>query len=74
VGVNHASERRERDDQRAAVDRVLDEAADAALLRKADGEVAVFDERGEKWRPVELRAVVMPDGQTQRFETGRFRR
>jgi hypothetical protein len=39
-----------------------------------NGEVLVFAEQNEKWRPVRLRAVVMPDGRTQEFEHRRFMR
>jgi hypothetical protein len=45
-----------------------------ALLRAAGGEVLVYDEMGGKLDPVNLRAVVMPDGSTREFETGRFLR
>jgi hypothetical protein len=68
------SERRERIAQRKAVERVLPEPGEGALLRSAGGEVLVYDEPGDKLRPVNLRAVVMPDGSTREFETGRFRR
>jgi hypothetical protein len=67
-------ERRRRWLQRAAVDRVLPDPADGALLRSASGEVLIYDERGEKLHPINLRAVVMPDGTTREFQTTRFRR
>jgi len=60
--------------QRAAVDRFLPDPADVALLRAASGEVLVYDERREKLNPINLRAVVMPDGRTREFPTVRFRR
>jgi hypothetical protein len=53
---------------------VLPPSGEGAILRTADGEVLVYDEGIAKSRPVELRAVVMPDGETVEFETGRFRR
>ena len=67
-------ERRERAAQRDAVEQMLTSTDEGSLLRKASGEVLVYAEQGEKWRPVELRAVVMPDGQTQEFEYKRFKR
>ena len=68
-------ERRERIAQRKAGDRVLPEPEEGALLRARSGEVLVYDERAEtKLDPVNLRAVVLPDGTTHTFETGRFRR
>jgi hypothetical protein len=67
-------DRRERIAQREAVERLLPEPDAGALLRSAGGEVLVYDEPGDKLRPVNLRAVVMPDGSTREFETGRFRR
>jgi hypothetical protein len=67
-------ERRERFAQREAVERVLPDPGEGALLRSAGGEVLVYDEPGGKLRPVYLRAVVMPDGSTREFETGRFGR
>jgi hypothetical protein len=68
------SDRRERTAQREAVERVLPEPGEGSVLRSAGGEVLVYDEPGDKLRPVYLRAVVMPDGSTREFETGRFRR
>ena len=44
------------------------------MLRTAGGEILIYDERGGKLNPVNLRAVVMPDGTTREFPTGRFRR
>ena len=67
-------ERRERAAQRDAVEQVLTATDEGSLLRTVSGEVLVYAEQGEKWRPVELRAVVMPDGQTQEFEHKRFKR
>jgi hypothetical protein len=67
-------ERRRRYAQREAVDRVLPDPDDFALLRAASGEVLVYDERHEKLNPINLRAVVMPDGTTREFRTARFRR
>jgi len=66
-------ERRERIAQRQAVERLL-EPGQGSLMRSSSGEVLVYDERGGKLQPVNLRAVVMPDGSTREFETGRFRR
>jgi hypothetical protein len=63
-----------RDAQREAVDRVLPDPGEGTVLRAAGGEILVYDERGDKLNPVNLRAVVMPDGTTREFETGRFRR
>jgi len=40
----------------------------------ASGEVLVYGDSHDKRRPVALRAVVMPDGETQVFPTDRFRR
>jgi hypothetical protein len=65
-------ERRRRYAQRAAVDRVLPDPEEGALLRAASGEVLVYDERHEKLNPVNLRAVVMPDGRTREFRIRRF--
>jgi hypothetical protein len=63
-----------RDAQRKAVERVLPDPDAGAVLRAAGGEILVYDEPGDKLNPVNLRAVVMPDGTTREFETGRFRR
>jgi hypothetical protein len=68
-----AHERRERYAQREAVERVLPDPDEGALLRAASGDVLVYDERQQKLDPINLRAVVMPDGTTVEFETGRFR-
>ena len=64
--------RRERDAQREAVDRLLPDPDDGALLRSAGGDVLIYDERGGKLDPINLRAVVMPDGTTVEFQTARF--
>jgi hypothetical protein len=69
-----ARERRERGAQREAVDRLLPEPDRGALLRTAYGDVLVYDELHDKRNPINLRAVVMPDGSTREFQTGRFRR
>jgi hypothetical protein len=66
------SERREREQQRAAVSEVLPE--EGWLLRMASGEVLVYGQGLDKRRPVALRAVVMPDGKTEVFPTDRFNR
>jgi hypothetical protein len=65
-------ERRARGAQREAVDSVLPD--DGSVLRTASGEVVVYAEQDEKRRPVELRAVVMPDGELQELASGRFKR
>jgi hypothetical protein len=67
-------ERRERDAQRDAVAEVLPPAGEGSLLRAASGEVLVFAEQDEKRRPVQLCAVVMPDGETLDIEHRRFAR
>ena len=67
-------DRRERDAQRDAVAELIPDSGGASLLRKADGEVLVYEEQDEKRRPLELRAVVMPDGSIQHFNTRRFGR
>jgi hypothetical protein len=67
-------ERRERFAQRESVARVLEDRDTGAVLRRADGEVIVFDELDAKRRSGDVRAIVMPDGETQEFETARFRR
>ena len=67
-------ERREREAQRDAVDRLLPDPDRGSLMRTVDGDVLVYDELHDKRNPVNLRAVVMPDGTTREFETGRFRR
>ena len=67
-------DRRERHKQRDAVERVLPEPGEGSLLRTASGEVLVYDEPRERFNPVDLRAVIMPDGTTVEFQTGRFRR
>jgi hypothetical protein len=65
-------DRRERYAQRQAVERVLPEPGAGSLLRAANGEVLVYDEPSEKLNPIDLRAVVMPDGTTIEFQTARF--
>jgi hypothetical protein len=72
-GSSTEFERRERYSQREAVERILPDAG-GSVLRSASGEVLVYDEPNDKFNPVDLRAVVMPDGTTVEFETGRFRR
>jgi hypothetical protein len=67
-------ERRERDAQRDAVERLLPDPDDGAVLRTAGGEILIYDEPGTKLHPLNLRAVVMPDGTTREFPTARFRR
>jgi hypothetical protein len=67
-------ERRERFAQRDAVDRALPDSGDIWLLRTLSGEVVVYEEKPDKRRPAGVRAIVSPDGRTQSFETGRFRR
>ena len=67
-------ERREREAQRRAVEAVLTGTDEGSVLRTTSGEVLVYDEGYDKRRPVKLRAVVMPDGETQEFETTRFKR
>jgi hypothetical protein len=67
-------ERREREAQRDAVARVLPDPSAGSVLRTSSGEVIVYEEQDEKRRPVNPRAVVMPDGETLFFETDRFGR
>lgn len=67
-----AEERRERDAQRQAVAELMPNAD--AILRTADGDVLVFEDQYEKRRPLNLRAVVMPDGAIRQFPSQRFRR
>jgi hypothetical protein len=67
-------DRRERETQREAVERLLPNRDRGAVLRAAGGEILIYDDSAEKLHPVNLRAVVMPDGTTREFETGRFRR
>ena len=64
--------RRERDAQREAVERLLPDPDRGSLLRSAYGDVLIYDEPGGKLDPINLRAVVMPDGTTVEFETARF--
>ena len=73
-GHDNFDDRRERYAQRDAVEQVLPEPGAGALLRAASGEVLVYEEHGQKLDPINLRAVVMPDGTTVEFETGRVRR
>ena len=65
-------DRREREAQRAAVERVLP--GEGSLLRMVSGEVLIYANALDKRRPVELRAVVMPDGHTQDLPSRRFKR
>jgi hypothetical protein len=65
-------DRRERYAQRQAVERVLPEPGAGSLLRAVSGEVLVYDEPSAKLNPIDLRAVVMPDGTTIEFQTARF--
>lgn len=74
AGHEPDTDRRERTDQRDAVERVLPDPGEGSLLRAASGEVLVYDERSQKLDPVNLRAVVMPDGTTVEFQTDRFHR
>jgi hypothetical protein len=73
-GTRTESERRERNAQREAVERVLPDPGQGSLLRASSGEILVYDDPHDKLNPIDLRAVVMPDGRTLEFETGRFRR
>ncbi|HEX4734907.1 MAG TPA: hypothetical protein VH247_10865 [Thermoleophilaceae bacterium] len=63
---------RERAAQREAVDRLLPDPEQGALLRSVGGDVLIYDERDGKLDPINLRAVVMPDGTTVEFQTARF--
>jgi hypothetical protein len=74
VGTRESADRRNRAAQRDAVERVLPPRGAGAVFRRADGEVLVYGDGLGKRHPVELRAVVMPDGTTQEFATRRFRR
>jgi hypothetical protein len=74
VHVGSTTDRRERSTQREAVERLLPEPGKGSVLRAASGDVLVYEEPGDKFNPVDLRAIVMPDGTTMEFETGRFRR
>ena len=65
-------ERRARDAQRHTVARELPEAD--SILRLADGEVLLYEELDEKRNPVNLRAIVFPDGEMIEVETDRFHR
>jgi hypothetical protein len=64
--------RRERDAQREAVERLLPDPDRGSVLRSAGGDVLIYDEPGDKLNPINLRAVVMPDGTTVEFQTARF--
>ena len=64
--------RRERDAQREAVERLLPDRDRGSVLRSAGGDVLIYDEPGDKLNPINLRAVVMPDGTTVEFQTARF--
>lgn len=74
MGGRDIADRRSHDAQREAVERLLPSPGDGSVLRISSGEILIYDEHDEKRRPVNLRAVVMPDGSTREFETGRFRR
>jgi hypothetical protein len=74
VHAESATERRERDAQREAVERVLPDPGRGSLLRAAGGDILIYDEPGDKYNPVDLRAVILPDGTTIEFQTRRFRR
>jgi hypothetical protein len=74
VHPGSATDRRERLAQREAVERILPGADEGALLRAASGDILVYDQPGYKFNPIDLRAVVMPDGTTVEFQTNRFRR
>lgn len=67
-------ERRERDAQRAAVGEVLPEPGEGSVLRMSNGEVLIYADNPDKRRPIALRAIVMPDGNTRVFPSQRFRR
>ena len=67
-------ERRGNHFQRAAVERVLPEPGKGSILRRANGEVLIYDEVSDKRRPTVLRAAVLPDGETVEFVTRRFDR
>jgi hypothetical protein len=73
-GISTPFERRERDAQREAVERVLPDPGEGSVLRAASGEILVYDEPRNQFNTVDLRAVVMPDGTTVEFQTHRFRR
>jgi len=73
-GIPAVDDRRRREAQREAVQRVLPLGDGVSVLRTASGEVLVYGEQADKRRPVVLRAVVMPDGHVEQFETRRFRR
>lgn len=68
------NDRRMHDAQREAVERLMPDPGQGSVLRISSGEILIYDEHDEKRRPVNLRAVVLPDGSTREFETGRFRR
>lgn len=74
AGHETSDDRRERHAQRDAVEQVLPRPGEGSLLRAASGEVLVYEDHSGKLDPIDLRAVVMPDGTTVEFETGRFRR
>lgn len=69
-----AYDRRERVAQRDAIEQVLPQANEVSLLRTQSGEVLVYEEQSDKRRPVRLRAVVLPGGETVEVEQDRFAR
>ena len=73
-GTGTSFERRERDAQRESVERLLPDPGEGSVLRSASGEVLVYDEPHDKFNPLDLRAVVMPDGTSVEFQTHRFHR
>ena len=66
-------ERRERFEQRHAVERLLPGEGEGSVLRMPTGPVLIYDDASKRDR-VELRAAVMPDGATIEFTTRRFAR
>jgi hypothetical protein len=74
VHAGGTTDRRIHDAQRDAVERLLPAPGEGSVLRISTGEILIYDEYDDKRRPVNLRAVVMPDGSTREFETGRFQR
>jgi hypothetical protein len=53
---------------------VLPERGDGWLLRMTSGEVLIYDAGNDARRPVALRAIVKPSGQTELFAAKRFKR
>jgi hypothetical protein len=72
--VGQGIERRGRDAQRAAVAELLPESGSAWVLRMTSGDVLVYDAGNDARRPVALRAIVKPSGQTELFAAKRFKR